>query len=73
MVIFSNQKSQFGYILEGLEMENVGIFYGHLEYFTAMCYILWPFENLVVIWYIFPRFGTVCQQKSGNPVLSRDI
>jgi hypothetical protein len=51
--IFSNRKSQFGYILEGLAMEDVGIFlaiwsilrqfglfYGNLVYF-------------VVIWYIF--------------------
>jgi hypothetical protein len=30
------------------------IFYGHLVYF-------------VVIWYIFPRFGILDQQKSGNP------
>jgi hypothetical protein len=30
------------------------IFYGHLEYF-------------VVIWYIFPRFGILDQEKSGNP------
>jgi hypothetical protein len=29
--IFSNQKSQSGYILEGLGTENVGIFYGRLE------------------------------------------
>jgi hypothetical protein len=28
--MFSNQKSWFGIILEGLGMENVGIFYGHL-------------------------------------------
>jgi hypothetical protein len=34
--LFSYLKSQFGYILEGPEMENVGIFYGHLEYFTAI-------------------------------------
>jgi hypothetical protein len=27
-VIFSNKKSQFGYISEDLGMENVGIFYG---------------------------------------------
>jgi hypothetical protein len=27
--IFSYQKSQIGYIWEGLEMENVGICYGH--------------------------------------------
>jgi hypothetical protein len=35
--LFSNQKSQFGKILEGLEVEDVGIFYGHLKYF-------WTFE-----------------------------
>jgi hypothetical protein len=34
--IFSNQKSQFGKILDGLGIEDVGIFYGHLVYF-------WPF------------------------------
>jgi hypothetical protein len=27
--LFSNQKSQFGKIFEGLAMEDVGIFYGH--------------------------------------------
>jgi hypothetical protein len=26
-----------------------------LEYFTVIWYILWPFGNVVVIWYIFPR------------------
>jgi hypothetical protein len=30
-----------------------GIFYGHLVYFMA-------------IWYIFPRFGILRQEKSGN-------
>jgi hypothetical protein len=28
--LFSNQKFKFGEILEGLAMEDVGIFYGHL-------------------------------------------
>jgi hypothetical protein len=32
--LFSNQKSHFGQILEGLRWENVAIFNGHLEYFT---------------------------------------
>jgi cyanate permease len=45
--LFSYQKSQFGYILEGLGKENVGIFYDLLEYFTAIWCILWP-------------LGTVC-------------
>jgi hypothetical protein len=39
-----------------------------LEYFTVIWNILWPFGNVVVIWYIFPRFGILCQEKSGNPV-----
>jgi hypothetical protein len=29
-------KSQFGKILEGVGMEKVGIFHGHLEYITAI-------------------------------------
>jgi hypothetical protein len=29
--------------------------------------ILWPLGNLVAIWYIFPRFGMLCQEKSGQP------
>jgi hypothetical protein len=64
----SDQKSQFGYILEDLEMENVvvPICSGHLEYFTTLGHILWAFGNLVVIWYISPRFGILYQLKSGN-------
>jgi hypothetical protein len=42
--------------------------YGRLQYITSIWYILWPFSNLDAIWYIFPRFGTLCQEKSGNPV-----
>jgi hypothetical protein len=37
-------------------MENIGIFYDHLVY-------------LVVIWYIFHRFGILYQEKYGNPAL----
>jgi hypothetical protein len=33
--IFSNSNSPFGYILEGLGLEDDGIFYGHLKYCTA--------------------------------------
>jgi hypothetical protein len=42
--------------VEGLIMENNGIFYGHLEYVTTIWYILWPFGNFVVKWYIFHSF-----------------
>jgi hypothetical protein len=34
---FSDQKSQFGYILEDRGIENVVLYcHGHLEYFTAI-------------------------------------
>jgi hypothetical protein len=65
--IFSNQKSQFGQILEGLEMENVGIFYGYLENITAIWYILWPFGKLVIIWYFFSQFWFIVSKKIWQP------
>jgi hypothetical protein len=46
-------------------------FYGHLEYFTGIWDILWQFGNLVTIWDIFPCFGALCQEKSGNPASQR--
>jgi hypothetical protein len=52
--IFSNQKSQFGYILKGRGIKKVGIFYGYLAYFA-------------VIWYVFPHFSMLYQEKSDNP------
>jgi hypothetical protein len=45
------------------------MFYGQLEYFTAMSYFIWTFGNLVVVRYIFiVLVYVVCQEKSGNPV-----
>jgi hypothetical protein len=43
-----------------------------LEYITAILYVVWLFSNFVVIWYIFPRFGILCQEKSGIPAQHRD-
>jgi hypothetical protein len=50
-------------------MENLGIFYDHLVYFTAIGNILSPFGIFCVnlVWYISPRFGILYQEKSGNP------
>jgi hypothetical protein len=48
-------------------MENIGIFYNHLKYIMAIWYIIWPYGNLVVIWYIYPRFGILYYEKPGNP------
>jgi hypothetical protein len=41
--LFSNQKFLFGKIWGGLAIENLGMRYDHLVYFTAMGNILWPF------------------------------
>jgi hypothetical protein len=49
-------------------MEEVGIFYRYLVYFTAHWNILWPLGIFVVVWYIFTHFGMLCREKSGNPV-----
>jgi hypothetical protein len=48
-------------------MENVGICYSRLQYITAIWRILLIFGTLVKIWYIFPHFDLLCQEKSGNP------
>jgi hypothetical protein len=58
-----------------------GIFYCHLEYFTAIWNILLPFgifySPLITLWYIFgyisPRFGILCQEKSGKPARGRAL
>jgi hypothetical protein len=61
--IFSNQKSNFWSILEGLAMEDVGIFgpfclfYGQMIHFMSIWYILWSF------WYIFPVL-VCCTEKN---------
>jgi hypothetical protein len=62
---FSDRKSQFGSRYYG--MENVVIYSGQKEYLTTIGYIFGAFGNFRVIWYIFPSFGTLYQEKSGNP------
>jgi hypothetical protein len=66
---FSNQKSKFGYILEGLVMEDVGIFMAILSILRLHGIFYGHLVNFVVIWYIFPRFGMLYREKSGNPVV----
>jgi hypothetical protein len=34
---------------------------------TFGVYMLCTFCNLVAFWYIFPHFGLLCEEKSGNP------
>jgi hypothetical protein len=49
-------------------MENVGIFYGPFVYFTALWFFLYGhLVFFMAIWYIFPSFGILYKDKSGNP------
>jgi hypothetical protein len=43
-------------------MEDDGLFYSHLVYFTAIWHILWPFYIFFVLWYIFPLL-VYCKKK----------
>jgi hypothetical protein len=71
--LFSNQKSKFGLILEGLAIEDVVMFYRHLVHFTVFCYILWTFGVVRGILVYFFRFGILYQEKSGNPCLAGSV
>jgi hypothetical protein len=67
--IFSNQKAQFGQISECLAKKDVGIFYGHLVYFTAiwsislafgifyghLVYFVAHFGKFFPFWFVVPR------------------
>jgi hypothetical protein len=69
MVYFQTKTTNFGKFWRALHsLENVVLFYVHLEYFADIWYIL------MTIWYIlcslgafFPGFGIMHQEKSGNP------
>jgi hypothetical protein len=53
--------------LKDLALEEVGIFCGHLVNVPAFWYMLWSFATFVVVWFIFPHFGMLYREKSGNP------
>jgi hypothetical protein len=60
MVYFQTKNPILGKFLDGLRMENVGLFCRHLEYFT--------YGHLIYFMVIFfTVFGILCQEKSGNP------
>jgi hypothetical protein len=50
--------------LEGLAVEDVGIFYEHLVHFTVFCYVLWTFgKNRGNLVYFLP-FCYFCTKKN---------
>jgi hypothetical protein len=48
-------------------MEDMGVFYGDLVYFTAIRYILWTCGIFCGNLVYFSHFGMLYQERSGNP------
>jgi uncharacterized membrane protein YkvI len=68
MVCFQTKNPNLGKLWRALERKMPVYFMVIWNILLVIRYILWPFGNGVVIWYIFPRFGCIlCQEKSGNP------
>jgi hypothetical protein len=65
--IFASKKSKFGYILEGLGMENFGTFYGHLVLFEDIRYILLPRVTFCGPLVHFTPFWSVVPRKIWQP------
>jgi hypothetical protein len=54
--IFSNKRTQLVYISEGLVIENIGIFYGRLVYFSGIGHILRLLDMFYFsFWYVVQR------------------
>jgi hypothetical protein len=53
--------------LEGIGLENVYIFYGHMEYFTDIWDISWPFGTFCVHLVHFIRFWYHVPRKTWQP------
>jgi hypothetical protein len=65
---FSDQKSQFGYILDDVGFEILlYTYFDHLEYFTTIIKMLRAFGNFVVIWYIFSLLWYLVPRKIWQP------
>jgi hypothetical protein len=75
MVCFRTKNPKYGYILEGLWMVNVGLFYDHLEYCMAIWYNLWSFD-IPSLWsfiIFFPNLECLDQEKSGHPAIYDEL
>jgi hypothetical protein len=45
-------------------MERVGIFMAICNILLPFGIFIWPFISFVALWYIFPSFGILCQEKN---------
>jgi hypothetical protein len=69
MVYFQTRNPNLDKFWRALEITLlVYVFHDHVEYFTAICYNLWPFGIACGHWYIFHNLVCLDQEKSGNTV-----
>jgi hypothetical protein len=68
MANFRTKNPNFGYILEGLAMEVVDIFYGWLVYFKAIKIFYGNLRYFSTFWYVVPR--KIWQPWSGSEALT---
>jgi hypothetical protein len=69
MVCFQTKNPNLGKCLRALHrLENVDLFYGHLEYLRTFGILCDHLVLFVLIWSIFYGFGYHAPKKSGNPV-----
>jgi hypothetical protein len=69
MVCFQTKNTNLGKFWRAFELKIVVYFMVIWNILRSFGVFLWPFGNVVVIWYIFHRFGILCQEKSGNPAV----
>jgi hypothetical protein len=73
MVSFQTTNPKFWYILEGLRLENVDIFYSHLEYFYGRLKFLELFGTFCVHLVHLSSLGIMYQEKKLNSLNQEPI
>jgi hypothetical protein len=66
-MVYFKTKKRFGYILEGLWRENVGIFHGHWVQLLTIWYNIWPFGIVCGHFVYFCCFGMFGPRKIWQP------
>jgi hypothetical protein len=64
MIYFQTQNPTLGKFGRALEWKMLVFLW---QFGTGHLVCIWPFGSFVIIWCIFPRFGTLYLEKSGNP------
>jgi hypothetical protein len=73
MVCFQTKNTNLGKFWRALYWKMfIYVFHGHLEYFMDIGDILWLFGTFCVHFVHFSGFGSMYQEKSGNPATTAD-